>query len=102
MAQPRPTLDQHEQALAILAMAADDGGKDEEDGVCWECINGLVDTETDDDADDDSSYVMEASVKNRNDQLVNTKLATIHQASEQEAVLLLGNQWNHCVRKNIK
>jgi hypothetical protein len=57
-------------------------------GVDWSVVNGLFNDEED---DEDVVY---ASVEDRNRALVDTDVANIYSAREQEAILLVGNRWN--------
>lgn len=60
-----------------------------EEGVNWERMNGWNLEEKDNDGED----VIDMPVIDRNRMLVNENIAEIYEATEQEALLLLGNRW---------
>ena len=59
-----------------------------ENGINWSAINGL---------EDDDSLL---EIKDRNDLRVDSKLATIYRAKEQEVALLVGNKWNDFAKQS--
>ena len=61
-----------------------------EDGVNWKMV---MQDEDEDDKDHEQGEFVTLSVNDRNRAIVQDDVATIYEAKEQEAVLLLGNQW---------
>ena len=59
-----------------------------QEGVNWKMV-----MQDEDDNDNEQGEFVTLSVKDRNRAIVQDNVATIYEAKEQEAVLLLGNQW---------
>jgi hypothetical protein len=66
-----------------------------QEGVNWKMV-----MQDEDDKDHEQGEFVTLSVKDRNRAIVQDNIATIYEAKEQEAVLLLGNQWPTTYAKN--
>jgi hypothetical protein len=63
---------------------------DQATAVNWKAMSGLS---VEGDSEDDEDNIVAISFQEKNKALVREKVATIYSSQEQEALLLLGNQW---------
>jgi hypothetical protein len=69
------------------------------EGVNWQAIDGGLDDDVDDN-DEEGILYSSSSADKRNQALVDDRRANIYHATEQEAVLLVGNRWSEFAKES--